>query len=228
MIEALLIASTLYIPFCSWDKPGQDPYKGSLVAAVDSYKDIPEQTKARLKKRIEVRDYDDFATITQSGISGKYPYSPTISGMHFGGKGKVCGQVSTLTWTPTQVERGFVYCEDGFCLLIPTVCRNVSRIERLPSVLHQPVMPALPQHLPLLDSPVSVLPLSYLNPAPPEEVLPAWYPYPVVFLAPPAFCCVAPPPWRPLPHIPTIPEPSTFLLASIGAVLLHFLRRFVK
>ena len=28
-------------------------------------------------------------------------------------------------------ERGLVYCEEGHCILVPTVCRNVSRIQRL-------------------------------------------------------------------------------------------------
>jgi len=38
--------------------------------------------------------------------------------------------VTRSAWTAGMKERGLVYCEGGQCILVPTVCRNVSRISR--------------------------------------------------------------------------------------------------
>jgi hypothetical protein len=47
--------------------------------------------------------------------------------MHFG-NGRICRQVTRTKWLSTAVERGLVYCEGEHCLIVPTVCRNLSRI----------------------------------------------------------------------------------------------------
>ena len=49
--------------------------------------------------------------------------------MHFG-IGRVCSNVSRQAWLPAHQERGLVYCEGTECIIVPTVCRNVSRIKR--------------------------------------------------------------------------------------------------
>ena len=38
--------------------------------------------------------------------------------------------MTRAAWAPQTQERGLVYCEAGQCILVPTVCRNVSRITR--------------------------------------------------------------------------------------------------
>ena len=103
---------------------------GDVVAAVDRYKDIPPDVRARLKARMEVRDYDEIVAIRRDSIEGRGTYSPEIRDMHFG-QGSVCRTVSRTKWLPTALERGLVYCVDGQCILVPTVCRNVSRIRRI-------------------------------------------------------------------------------------------------
>ncbi len=127
----LAMSSAATLPSCSWDRPGADPFMGDVVAAVDRYKDIPAPVRAALKKRMALRQYDEMATIRRDSISGLQRYSPEIRDMHFG-QGRMCRTVTRAAWSPTTVERGLVYCESEHCIIVPTVCRNVSRVTRLP------------------------------------------------------------------------------------------------
>ena len=114
---------------CDWNRPGHRPFMGDVVGAVDRYTDIPADIRARLKARMAERKYDEIVSIRRDSIVGTSDYSPTIRDMHFG-PGRVCKQVSRAKWTAAMQERGLVYCEDRHCILVPTVCRNVSRIAR--------------------------------------------------------------------------------------------------
>lgn len=127
---ALAVSAGSTLPQCSWDRPGVNPFMGDVVAAVDRYSDIPAATREKLKARMKVRNYEDIAVIERDAIKGKGSYAPEIRDMHFG-PGAVCRTVTRSKWTATTQERGLVYCEDGQCILVPTVCRNVSRIRRL-------------------------------------------------------------------------------------------------
>ncbi len=127
---ALAVSAGSTLPQCSWDRPGVNPFMGDVVAAVDRYQDIPAATREKLKARMKARSYDDIALIERDAIKGRADYAPEIRDMHFG-PGSVCRTVTRTKWTPTTQERGLVYCEDGECILVPTVCRNVSRIRRL-------------------------------------------------------------------------------------------------
>lgn len=125
-------ASGAVLPHCSWDKPGVNPFMGDVVAAVDRYTDIPAATRAKLKERMKKRDYDELVSIQRDGIKGNAQYGSEIRDMHFGAN-NVCKTVSRAKWSAKLEERGLVYCEDGQCILVPTVCRNVSRIDRMPA-----------------------------------------------------------------------------------------------
>jgi len=127
---ALAVSAGSTLPQCSWDRPGVNPFMGDVVEAVDHYTDIPAATRDKLKARMKARSYDDIAVIERDAIKGKASYAPEIRDMHFG-PGAVCRTVTRTKWTATTQERGLVYCEDGHCILVPTVCRNVSRIRRL-------------------------------------------------------------------------------------------------
>jgi hypothetical protein len=127
---ALAVSAGSTLPDCSWDRPGVNPFMGDVVAAVDRYQDIPAATRDKLKARMKARSYDDIALIERDTIKGQATYAPEISDMHFG-PGAVCKTVTRTKWTAKTQERGLVYCEDGQCILVPTVCRNVSRIRRL-------------------------------------------------------------------------------------------------
>lgn len=132
-LAALLpaVAAAKTMQRCSWDHPGVDPFMGAVPAAVDRYTDIPPEVRERLKQRMKQRDFDEMATIRRDSITGRYRYSPEIRDMHFG-EGRVCRSVTRSKWTADTVERGLVYCEGEHCIIVPTVCRNVSRITRLP------------------------------------------------------------------------------------------------
>ncbi len=132
LIASLALAASAgsVLPQCSWDRPGVNPFMGDVVAAVDRYQDIPAATRAKLKARMKQRSYDEIAVIERDAIHGKADYAPEIRDMHFG-PGAVCRTVTRAKWTATMQERGLVYCEDGQCILVPTVCRNVSRIRRV-------------------------------------------------------------------------------------------------
>jgi hypothetical protein len=103
---------------------------GNVVAAVDRYQDIPAEVRSKLKARMAKRQYDEIATIGRDGITGKHRYAPEITDMHFG-QGTVCRTVTRSKWPEKTVERGLVYCESGHCIIVPTVCRNVSRVRRV-------------------------------------------------------------------------------------------------
>lgn len=114
---------------CSWDQPGQNPFMGDVVAAVDRYTDIAPDVRERLRARMVRRDYDDIVTIRRDSIIGRGRYDSTIRDMHFGAR-QLCHAVSRAGWRAETQERGLVYCDSGQCILVPTVCRNVSRIAR--------------------------------------------------------------------------------------------------
>ena len=116
---------------CSWDRPGHNAFMGEVVPAIDRYSDIPTPVRMRLKQRMQKRQYDDLVDIRRDSITGKHQYEPTIRDMHFG-LDRVCRQVTRENWSARMLERGLVYCEAEHCILVPTVCRNVSRIERRP------------------------------------------------------------------------------------------------
>ena len=114
---------------CSWDHPGSNPFMGSVVDAVDRYTDIPADVRSRLKQKMAKRDYDDIASIGRDSINGKDVYDPDIRDMHFG-TNRVCTTVSRSGWAKDREERGLVYCDGNECIIVPTVCRNVSRVTR--------------------------------------------------------------------------------------------------
>lgn len=227
MIAALVIAT------CTWADPGADKYTGSITKAVDRYTDIPVETRAKLKARMEARRYDELVTIRANSIEGEHSYE-NLRDMHFG-SGRICRQVDRSMWKPDVVERGLVYCEDGHCLIIPTVCRNVSRVDRIKtvepkhSVLIAPIEPlgaggaggstGYFQPIPLADL-GSSLGLqenpSVVSRTPEPPPLVALVPAPPVWWEP-----LPPPPIQPWVGVPPpIPEPSTWLLAALGVTAL--------
>lgn len=243
-----LAASGVTVPTCSWDHPGVNPFMGDVVAAVDRYTDIPAATRAKLKARMEKRDYDEIALIKRDDITGLAQYGSDIRDMHFG-QGSVCKTVTRAKWTPTMQERGLVYCEDGQCILVPTVCRNVSRITRL---TERPLVIAPGAGVPAGSTPAPAAPVTPESPldieAPGAGILGGGAP-----ASPGSFSALPPldgglgptpggggqgpaasPPSIPLlpptstptdvPTAPAVPEPSTWTLllagiAAIGAVI---------
>jgi hypothetical protein len=134
---AIAASATHRLARCSWDHPGHDPFMGNVVAAVDRYTDIPREVRERLQQRMAQRRYDDLVSIRRDSIEGLHRYDSAIRDMHFGA-GTVCNETTRMRWTAQMHERGLVYCDGGHCILVPTVCRNVSRIARRPAPQAEP------------------------------------------------------------------------------------------
>jgi hypothetical protein len=117
------------VDHCSWDQPGSAPFRGDVPAAVAHYTDIPPAVRAELRARMERRQFDDVAEIRRDSIVGARTYS-NLRSMHFAQT--LCRDISRAKWSDTAVERGLVYCVEEHCLIVPTVCNNVSRVSRLP------------------------------------------------------------------------------------------------
>lgn len=136
MTVCMLVFYTFCLPpafgarVCSWNNPGVNPYGGGVPEAIDNYKDIPKETRERLKARMVDHRYDEIALITRNGIEGDNHSYSNLRGMHFGA-GKMCDEVDRSGWRDHTKEAGLVYCEDNYCILVPTVCRNVSRIDKV-------------------------------------------------------------------------------------------------
>ncbi|MBV8605792.1 MAG: MHFG family PEP-CTERM protein [Pelomonas sp.] len=232
-----LAASGAVLPSCSWDHPGRDPFMGDVVAAVDDYKDLPAATRAKLKARMAKLDYDEIVLIERDRISGVAQYGNDIRDMHFGSRGVTCQTVTRKSWAQQMQERGLVYCEGDQCILVPTICRNVSRIKRegdgpllinpgagVPAAAPPPdsagtsTMPA--DQTPLDFAPPGAgLPGSLTAPAAPTPAPPPVTPG----ITPPG----APPPSFPIlpPATPAVPEPATWLMFGAGLLLTGYAKR---
>ena len=202
---------------CSWDHPGHDVYKGDVATAVDTYTDLAPEVRERLKQRIAKRDYDEMVDIRRDEIVGKQRYDSTVRDMHFG-NGTVCRTVTRTGWDAQAQERGMVYCEAGQCILVPTVCRNVSRVTRR-------------------EAPRTVASIESIVPTPEPELM--FEPPAAGTTAPmgdggsfvggtgatgPGYGWLGVPPSIGGGTTPAVPEPETWLMMGAGLALLGFLK----
>ena len=214
---------------CSWDRPGHDSFMGDVPAAVDRYTDIAPAVRERLKARMRAHDYDDVVEISRDRIAGNADYEPGIRDMHFG-QGRVCGSVSRSGWLEDHRERALVYCEGQDCVMVPTVCRNVSRIARVPGsggggarppgddeLVFDPPGAGAPAPVPAdTPTPLSSVPPSPLTPVPTTPPGSFVNP-PRVAIGPPS--TGAPPTGLPTPPIFVLPPAVTELPPTVPPVL---------
>lgn len=133
IISAIAAAAAATIGTCSWDNPGVNPFNGDIVEAIRSYSDIPSSDREEIVRKVQTKSYDDFALIRSGSIVGNRSEYTDLRDMHFG-NGSKCTTV-TRNWKEDMRERGLVFCSSGHCVIIPTVCRNVSRVT--PVVRHE-------------------------------------------------------------------------------------------
>lgn len=247
-MESLVLAMTLDLglvlaaavatatPSCSWAHPGANPYRGDPAKAVDDFS-LPDETRRRLKAMMAAHAYTDVALITRDGIEGLSHYD-NLREMH-SGSGQTChGAVDRSAWSATREERGLVYCVDGedTCVIVPTICNNVSLVTRRPAPMAEEPIDIEPAAGPVPASGTPSLPNldpnsfagGMANPA----ALPANPTSPNNFGAPGSGN-----PWSPIasgtpvgggrithPATP-VPEPSAWSLALAGLVTLHLVTR---
>ena len=111
---------------CLWSDPGAHRFTGDPVEAVRSYGDIPPKAREALAEAVRLKAYSAIVEIRRESIDGG-----RFTGMRamFWGEGHQClGDVDRSAWAPDRVERGLVFCERGHCIIIPTVCGNVARV----------------------------------------------------------------------------------------------------
>ncbi len=162
LLQLVLSTSVVVAPAgCSWAHPGANPYRGDPVQALADF-DMPEPTRAKLRSMMAGHRYTDVATITRDDIAGARGYTD-LREMHSGG-GRVChGSVDRSAWSATRRERGLVYCADDACVIVPTICNNVSRVSRKPDRVAA-----------LDDGPIDIEPAA--GPPPPPATTPATTP----------------------------------------------------
>ena len=161
------------VDHCDWDQPGAARFGGDVPAAVAHYKEIPAPVRARLRARMERRDFDDVAEIRRDSIVGRQAYTH-LREMNFANS--ICHSVSRAKWSDVAVERGLVYCIDEHCLIVPTVCGNISLVTRLPEQGGQ--MAAIEPPMELVFEPPGAITLATVGvpplvDAPPFDNLPA-------------------------------------------------------
>ena len=154
----LILSTTLAAapPGCSWAHPGANPYRGDPVRVLADF-DMPEATRAKLRALMQSHRTSDMATITRDDIVGASGAYIDLREMHSGG-GHVCrGMVDRSAWSATRRERGLVYCADDACVIVPTICNNVSLVSRKPERVAV-----------LDDSPIDIEPAAGPRAAPPD------------------------------------------------------------
>jgi hypothetical protein len=173
VITFLAAAAISFVNVCPWADRGLDRFMGDIPSAVDAY-DIAKPTRDKLKDKMRRLAYDDITHLTAAGNSSReWAYGPPTM-MHFGANGRVCRTVDTSMWAAGDPgERGLVYCADNECVVVWTVCRNVSRITRNarltppPSITPDPVAASV-DPLPV-DATVVIPPV---EPGPVADLLP--------------------------------------------------------
>lgn len=244
-LAAAAIVSTVAVePVCVWNDRGVHRVTVPVSPLVDHYVDIPAETRARLKRRIDRFQYDEMAVISKDGIkSDLFTYSD-MRYMHFGNGQKVCGEVRTDHWAPGDIERAMIFCDGDVCLAVPTVCSNLSRVARRDPVNRAPVVLIPPIDVPgglvtEIESPR--LTLTFVDP---EPVLPMLTTIPDLTIAPepedpwPFSRSIE---WRPLfgpvgfagvPNVPSVPgavapvpELGTWALMVLGLGMLGWWMR---
>lgn len=140
-----------------WSEPGYNKYTGPLNKAINSYQDIPGDVREKLIAAAEKREFSEIVVIDKTGIRGQKWEYINLRQMFFG-SGIRAEKVERLYWEPGREERGFVYTVGGYSILVPFICRNVSRVDHQPltSEPYIPPNPITPQTVNSVPEPSSL------------------------------------------------------------------------
>jgi hypothetical protein len=170
-VMATVIAATA-ASACSWAHPGANPYRGDPLSALSDFT-MTDETRRQLRVLMAAHRYTDVATITRDAIVGQQRYEG-LREMH-SGRGQTChGAVDRSAWSDQLQERGLVYCAGDTCVIVPTICNNVSLVTRKPDELAQAAEEEPIDISPAAGppSPVAASPLSQDNDLPTPDFFP--------------------------------------------------------
>ena len=111
---------------CTWNTPGLNAYQGSVAAAVARY-GYPRDIQDHLAARVKRFDFDFLIEIKRDSVVGNGS-AWLLADMHYGRRDVCKGDVSRAKWPDAQLERAMAYCEASYCIAVPFVCRNVTRL----------------------------------------------------------------------------------------------------
>lgn len=219
---------------CEW-APAHDVYTGKPETAIRAFVEIPLSVRKVLIERTKkATDYDDVVTIFRDSISGNSLYESEITSMHFGSKGRMCKTVSRIKWRDSDTQQALVFCEQGYCVIRPSVCNNWAIIRRLAEPPRTPPIAATPEDGDSPADPVQLLsvpsgsnetPIATFEtgtgsaPFAPSASLTDWFYGPVA---------VYPTPSLPAVPVPAIPEPAPLWLLLAGSVAIALWRYKTK
>ena len=108
---------------CNWNTPGNDPFRGSLLLAIMSYKHI--DGRFWLWRRIKFGDPpDDTPAVTKTGIaSTRFTYLDGPNDMFFG-RDRSCADVVRDGWADDHIEPSRVWFNGEWGVGISDVCGN--------------------------------------------------------------------------------------------------------
>ena len=167
----LILSTTLVAgpPACSWAHPGANPYRGDPMTALADF-DLPEATRGKLREMMRAHRPTDIAAITRDDIVGDAGAYADLREMH-SGHGHVChGNVDRSAWSASRRERALVYCAGDACVIVPTICNNVSLVTRKPD--RDAMLDETPIDIEPAAGPKPELHDATLPPAPPLDFLP--------------------------------------------------------
>lgn len=128
---ALLAMPGVAVASCDWNNPGAAPYSrtpAAIEAAIEAYTDIHPLARADLIARVKGLREDGIILITRDVITSPQGAAKNLRDMHWR-DGLCLGAVDRSSWPAGRVEPALVYCSLGWCIAVPTVCGNVSRVD---------------------------------------------------------------------------------------------------
>jgi hypothetical protein len=216
------VATLALIASCSWAHPGANRFTGDPAAAIDHYSDIPSADRIRLKELLASKSYDTLVTITRDSVSSDF--GPLFD-MHFGAN-KLCHEVDRSAWTEGQTERAMIFCSTDYCVALPTVCGNLSRVNRQPKLraMAARVEPIQREAIALEPAPVlSLEPMPLETDAP--ETLTLGAPSMKLISFDSSINRLVTVYVPPLPPAPPIPEPPSWYMLAAGIGLIALRKR---
>lgn len=133
MIAELVVAST-----CYWNNPGAQPYRQypfepAVERALRNY-DFPPEVRRELAWKIKNTFSDAVVDITKTSLSATGGTASNFRDMHFRNNALCSGEVIRNRWSENHRETALIYCSNSYCVAIPTVCGNISRIDYVPHI----------------------------------------------------------------------------------------------